>query len=56
MKFKRILLPTDFSETAHKALEQALLLSARFDAELTCCTPVYCTKTTPPSCPESWPN
>ncbi len=35
MNFKRILIPTDFSETAHKALEQALILSAQFKAELT---------------------
>ncbi|APF19227.1 UspA domain-containing protein [Caldithrix abyssi DSM 13497] len=35
MDIKRILVPTDFSETARAALDQALFLAARYDAELT---------------------
>ncbi len=35
MSIKRILVPTDFSETARAALDQALILTAKFDAELT---------------------
>ena len=35
MKITRILFPTDFSETAKKALKQALILTAKYDAELT---------------------
>lgn len=34
MKIKRILLPTDFSKTANLALEQAIVLAAKYDAEL----------------------
>ncbi len=34
MEIKRILVPTDFSDTAVKALKQALFLTALFDAEL----------------------
>ena len=34
MEIKRILLPTDFSDTAAKALKQALFLTAMFNAEL----------------------
>jgi len=35
MQIKKILVPTDFSETAKAALDQALFLTANFDAELT---------------------
>jgi len=35
MQIKKILVPTDFSETAKAALDQALFLTAKFDAELT---------------------
>ena len=34
MNIKRILVPTDFSETADRAVEMALLWAGRFDAEL----------------------
>jgi len=33
MQIKKILVPTDFSETAKAALDQALFLTANFDAE-----------------------
>ncbi len=35
MEIRRILVPTDFSETAHAAVEQALILAIKYDAELT---------------------
>ncbi len=35
MNIKKILVPTDFSDTAKAALDQALLLAAKFKAELT---------------------
>jgi len=35
MNFKRILVPTDFSEPSERALEAALDLAARFDSKLT---------------------
>ena len=35
MNVKKILVPTDFSDTAKAALDQALILAAKFDAELT---------------------
>jgi len=34
MNIKRILLPTDFSKTANLALEQAIILAAKYEAEL----------------------
>jgi nucleotide-binding universal stress UspA family protein len=34
MNIKRILIPTDFSDTARKALDQAVILAAKFKAEL----------------------
>ncbi len=34
MKIKRILLPTDFSKTANLALEQAIILAVKYNAEL----------------------
>ena len=34
MKFKKIVWPTDFSEPSYKALESALELAKRFEAEL----------------------
>ncbi len=35
MEIKRILVPTDFSETARAAVDQALFLTAKYDAQLT---------------------
>ena len=35
MEIRKILVPTDFSETAHAAVEQALILAVKYDAELT---------------------
>ena len=34
MQIKRILLPTDFSKTANLALEQAIVLAEKYNAEL----------------------
>ena len=34
MNIKRILVPTDFSETANRALEQAVILAGKYKAEL----------------------
>ncbi|MBN2425488.1 MAG: universal stress protein [Calditrichaceae bacterium] len=35
MKFKHIVVPTDFSPTANNAVKQALVLAARYDAKVT---------------------
>ena len=34
MKIKKILVPTDFSEPANKAVDQAVFFAARSDAEI----------------------
>lgn len=34
MEIRKILVPTDFSEAAHAAVEQALILAVKYDAEL----------------------
>ena len=35
MEIRKILVPTDFSETARAAVDQALILAIKYDAELT---------------------
>lgn len=35
MQIRKILVPTDFSETAYRALEQAVILATRFNADIT---------------------